>query len=74
MTIRDQILVDLEKIQNLRILYQILDYIRLLRKNLEVGKGNVDEVLECAGSLPREDAEKIREDLENQFNEIEGEW
>ena len=74
MTIRDQILVDLEKIQNLRILYQILEYVRLLRKNLEQGKGNVDDVLRCAGSLPREDAEEIQDDLENQFNEIEGEW
>jgi len=74
MTIKDQILVDLEKIQNLRILYQILEYLRLIRKSIEEGKGNIDEVLAFAGSLPEEAAQEIRQDLENQFNEIEGEW
>lgn len=74
MTIKDQILVDLGKIRNLRILYQILEYIRLLRKNIGEGKRNIDEVLACAGSLSKEDAIEIQQDLNNQFNEIEGEW
>jgi hypothetical protein len=74
MTIRDQILIDLGKIENLRILYQVLEYLRLIRKNIEEGQGNIDEVLAFAGSLPEEDAKEISQDLENQFNEIEGEW
>ena len=74
MTIKDQILVDLGKIRNLRVLYQILEYIRLLRKNIVEEKRNIDKILACAGSLPKEDAEEIQQDLDNQFNEIEGEW
>lgn len=74
MTIKDQILNDLREIQNLRILYQILEYVRLLRKHIEEERGNIESVLAYAGVLTDEDAEEIRQDIENQFNEIEGEW
>lgn len=74
MTIKDQILNDLREIQNLRILYQILEYVRLLRKHIEEERGNIESVLAYAGVLTDEDAEEIRQDIENQFNKIEGEW
>ena len=74
MTIRDQILIDLGKIENHRILYQVLEYLRLIRKNIEEEQGNIEEILAFAGSLPEEDANEISQDLENQFNELEGEW
>ena len=37
-------------------------------------KGNIDQLMEMAGSLPDEEAIAIGKDLEDEFSSIEGEW
>lgn len=37
-------------------------------------KGNIDQLMEMAGSLPDEEAINIRRDLDDEFSSIEGEW
>ena len=75
MTIKDQIFSNLKEIQNQRILYQILDFVNIVRRNLEEARTrNLERVLAFSGALQKEDAEEIQKDLEDQFNEIEGDW
>ncbi len=74
MTIKERILLDLSEIGNSRLLYQIFEFVHLIRKNIKPGEGNIKEVLSFAGSLPDEDATQIQRDISEEFNKIEGEW
>ncbi|NRB65254.1 MAG: hypothetical protein HRU40_19935 [Saprospiraceae bacterium] len=37
-------------------------------------KGNIDQLMGMAGSLPDEEAKAIGKDLDDEFSSIEGEW
>lgn len=74
MTIKDKILLDLGEIGNPKLLYQILDFVRLLRRNSEQSQSNVHQVLAFAGTLSSEDANEIKTSIDEAFNHIEGEW
>ncbi|MCO6487561.1 MAG: hypothetical protein J5I98_04040 [Phaeodactylibacter sp.] len=74
MTIREKILLDLAEIGNSRLLYQVFEFVHLIRKNIKPGEGNIKEVLTFAGSLPDEDAMQIQKDISEEFGKIEGEW
>ncbi len=74
MTIKDKILLDLGEIGNPKLLYQILDFVRLLRRNSEQSQSNVQQVLAFAGTLSSEDASEIKTSIDEAFNHIEGEW
>lgn len=74
MTIKDKILLDLGEIGNPKLLYQILDFVRLLRRNSEQSHSNVQQVLAFAGTLSSEDANEIKTSIDEAFNHIEGEW
>jgi len=74
MTIKDKILLDLGEIGNPKLLYQILDFVRLLRRNSEQSQSNVQQVLAFAGTLSSEDANEIKTSIDEAFNHIEGEW
>lgn len=74
MTIREQILSDLKEVSNQKMLYQILEFINILKKNISGTKGNRDEVLQFAGILSDEDADAIRKDIDEEFSKIEGDW
>jgi hypothetical protein len=71
MTIKDQILHDIQAIGNSRLLFQIWEFIHLLQKNVEKGKGNRDQVLAFAGVLPDEEALAIQADVEAEFSGID---
>jgi hypothetical protein len=74
MTIREQILSDLKEVSNQKLLYQILEFINILKKNISDTKGNRDEVLQFAGILSDEEADAIRKDIGEEFSKIEGDW
>lgn len=74
MTIREKILSDLAEIGNSKLLYQIFEFVHLIRKNIKPGEGNLKEVLTFAGSLPDDDALQIQKDIFDEFSKIEGEW
>lgn len=74
MTIRERILSDLSEIGNSKLLYQIFEFVHLIKKNVKPGEGNIKEVLKFAGSLPNEDAMQIQKDISEEFGKIEGEW
>jgi len=74
MTIKEQILHDIQAIGNSRLLFQIWEFIHLVQKNVEKEKGNRDKVLAFAGTLPDEEAQAIQADVNAEFSRIEGEW
>ncbi len=71
---RENILKDLADIGNPRLLYQIWEFINLIKKNSVEKEGNVEKVLAYAGSLDREEGKIIQLNLEEEFNKIEGDW
>jgi len=74
MTIKDKVLSDLNEIGSPKLLYQILEFIRLLKKNYQPKVGNAKLVLASAGKLEDEEAEQIRDNIQDEFNKIEGDW
>jgi len=73
--IKDKILIDLTAIKSPNLLNQIFEFIQLLKENSAVSQvGNRDEVLAFAGQLSDADAEEIISTVNNEFNNIEGEW
>ena len=74
MTIKEKIFLDLKDIVHPKILYQILDFITLLKRNTNKLKGNCQNALSLAGSLSNQDSEEIQKTIDTEFNTIEGEW
>ncbi|MBK7406581.1 MAG: hypothetical protein IPL49_11205 [Saprospirales bacterium] len=74
MTIKEQILQDIQSIGSSRLLFQIWEFIHLLQKNLKKEKGNRDQVLSFAGTLSDEEALAIQADVDAEFSRIEGDW
>ncbi|MCB9295439.1 MAG: hypothetical protein H6559_20300 [Lewinellaceae bacterium] len=73
MTIKERILLDLAEIESSRLLYQIFEFVHLIKKNIRPEEGNIEEVLAFAGSLPDEDAVQMQKDISEEFGKIEGE-
>ncbi len=74
MTIREQIISDLNELSNQKLLYQILEFIKILKKNVTAKKGNREDVLQFAGILTDEEASAIQNDIGEEFSKIEGDW
>ena len=74
MTIRDKILLDIAEIRNPRVLYQILEFIHLLKPSISESSGNINKVLALAGGLCDENTAEIKTSVEDAFSHIEGEW
>ena len=74
MTIRENIISDIGKINNPALLNQIFDYIQLLKQNKALKINNIDKVLSFAGTLDNKQTKEIQELIVDEFNNIEGEW
>lgn len=68
MTIREQILLDLKEVSNLKLLYQILEFIQILKRNVSEPKGNRDRVLQFAGILSDEEASELQKNISKEFS------
>lgn len=73
MIVKDQILKEVKKIENPRLLNQLFSYLRLMRETSAV-VGNRANVLRFAGILSNAEAERISKSINETFNAIEGEW
>lgn len=74
MTIRERLSKDINRIQNPILLNRILEFIHLISPKNSSSKGNVNQLMKYAGSLPDEDAKEMRKIIDEEFNKIEGEW
>ena len=74
MTIRENIIADISKINNPALLNQIFEYIQLVKQNKALKINNKDNVLSFAGSLDNKQAKEIQSLILEEFNTVEGEW
>ena len=74
MTIREQIVSDIQSIGNSKVLFQIWEFIHLMRKHVEREKSNRNIVLAFSGTLSDEEAQAISDDVQAEFSKIEGDW
>ncbi len=72
MTIREQILSDIKDVNNLKLLYQILAFIQILKRNVIEPKGKRDGVLQFAGTLSNEEAKELQKNISDEFSNVEG--
>lgn len=74
MTLKEQINLDIEDIQNPNILNQIQAFIKLVKRNIPNNDKNIKAVLANAGSISDQEAKKLHCLINNEFNNIEGDW
>jgi len=74
MVVKEQILKDVKKMENPRLLNQLFGYLRLVQHTQTVVIGNRKAVLQYAGILSDSEAKQITQSINSTFNSIEGEW
>jgi hypothetical protein len=75
MTTKDKILSDLKGISDPVILNLILEFMQIIIPNSsKTSGGNSNTVLAFAGTLDNESALEINRTINEEFNNIEGEW
>lgn len=75
MTLKDKILTDLTSIKNPSLLNQIFEFMQFLNESNSVSQeSNKGVVLSFAGVISDNDADEISSMINDEFNNIEGEW
>lgn len=75
MTVQEKIFMNIQEIGNPKLLYQILKFIELLKQHEDVKpRGNIEKIKKLAGTLPDENAAEMKKIINDEFNNIEGEW
>lgn len=74
MLVKAQILKDIKSIENLSLLNQLYEYLQLVKQTDKGLKPNRDRVLKYAGTLTNAEARRILDNVNEAFNQIEGEW
>lgn len=73
MSVKEQILKEISHIDDQRKLNELLEYVRKLNSDADV-RGNIKKVMAFTGKLSDEEAKRLHDSLDNEFNQIEGEW
>lgn len=73
MTVKQQLIAEIEDIDNPIALAQLFEIIQLIKQNLPKTQSN-SLLLQFAGCLDDKDAQEMRHIITNEFNKIEGEW
>jgi len=74
MTIKENILKDIDSIVNPMLLNQIFDYLQILKQSDSLKISNKELLEQHAGSLSDKEATTISNVIDREFNNIEGEW
>ena len=74
MTMKENILSDINSIGNPALLNQVYEYLQLLKVSKSLKIKNQAEIVKLAGSLSSKDAAEISAIINDEFNEIEGDW
>lgn len=72
--LKQQIIKEINALKNPGILGQVFDFLRLIRRMDPKPKSNRSAVLSLAGSISNEEAEEMQKIIDQEFNNIEGEW
>ncbi len=70
MTIRENIIADVNKINNPALLNQIFEYIQLLKQNKALKINNKKSVLSFAGTLEKGQAQEIQKLISDEFSNL----
>ena len=70
MTIRERLILEILQIQE----DQLLEQLQVFLKKIQSQHSNTNAVLCFAGSLETEEGQEIEDSLNNDFNQIEGDW
>jgi hypothetical protein len=73
MTVKQQLIAEIEDIDNPVALVQLFEIMQLIKQNISNLKGN-QVISQFAGCLDDADAQDMRDIISNEFNKIEGEW
>lgn len=73
MTVKQQLIAEIEDIDNPIALAQLFEIIQLVKQNLSKNQSN-RLLLQFAGCLDDEEAQEMRDIIADEFNKIEGEW
>ncbi len=74
MILKEQIIKDINTIADLQSLNQLFDYVQIIKRTLATVSPNRERVLQSAGSINDEEAREIKQIIENEFNQTEGDW
>lgn len=72
--IRHKIMSDLESISSPNLLMQILDFLKVISLSQRKPNSNRNAVLALAGSINDTDAAEVSKIIDQEFNQIEGDW
>lgn len=73
MTVKQQLISEIEGIDNPMALAQLFEIMQLVKQNLPKAE-NDSLLVQFAGCLDDADAQDMRQIIANEFNKIEGEW
>lgn len=71
MTVKEQLIAEIEDIDNPITLVQLFEIMQLIKQNIPK---NNNVLSKFSGCLNDEDAQELRNIISNEFNTIEGEW
>ncbi len=74
MILREQIIKEVNAIADLQLLNQLFEYVQVIKRTENKVTPNRERVLQLAGSITNEEAEEVRKTINDEFNQIEGEW
>jgi ElaB/YqjD/DUF883 family membrane-anchored ribosome-binding protein len=74
MILREHIIKEVKTIEDLQLLNQLFEYMQMLKRTVNQVSPNREKVLQLAGSLTDEEAGEVRKIINDEFNQIEGEW
>ena len=74
MTIKQQLIAEIESIDNPTTLSQLFEVLQLVNQNIQTQTKRKNPVMQFAGCLDNDDAQAMRTTIHNEFNKIEGEW
>lgn len=70
MTIKEQLILDILQVTE----FTLLEELRVFMEQLKNRKGNCASVLAFSHALDSEEGQKIAQDLDDDFNNIEDDW
>jgi len=74
MHLRARIIDDVNSIADLQLLHQLFDYVQVIKRTPSQTVTNRDEVLRFAGTLDDAEAQALRQSINQEFGQVEGEW
>jgi len=72
MTVKQQLMAEIERIENPIILVNLFEIMQLITQTPQKSKNNL--ILKFAGCLNDNDAQEMKAIINNEFNKVEGEW